>query len=146
MRFVSSFRPGVRCSNHAEQYYSRGDRDIFCFQIFGFIFIFFAAVPCCAFAFFVYTSTDIYIAYQIKKLSTAVVHYLGYVRTYVRHPRREWYDVASELTSELFFPETCRWDSWHHQVAGLQLRSFKNLNSIVGLCSLSHNLMHFFPP
>ena len=90
----------------------------FSFRIFRFHFHCFcggAAVPCCAFSF-------VHTACLNKKIST-----LSGVCTYARHvsersgrnrPRREAY-----MASKLFSPEACRRDSWHCQVASLQLQS-----------------------
>ena len=75
-----SFLTGARCSNQAENYFRRGTGIFFSSRIFRFHFTLFlrcccAAVPCCAFSFFVHT------AYRKNKLST-----LPGVCTYVRQP------------------------------------------------------------
>ena len=57
--------------------------------------------------------------------------------TYVRHPRREAY-----VASEQFFPEARRRDSWHYQVASLQLQSQKNVIINHGPQSIWHISMY----
>ena len=84
-------------------------------------------------------------AYQ-KKQRTALP---GVVCTYVRHvsersgrnrPRREAY-----VAPELYFPEAWRRDSWHNQVASLELQSKQKLYQVFshGPLSPPHNLMYF---
>ena len=114
---------GARCSSQAENYYMTGRGFVFFPFFFCFIFIVFAVLLRGAVLSLSYSS--IQQAYQKRKRITPPQVYM-----YARHvserrgrrrsgnrPRREAY-VASDLSS----PEAWR-DSWHCQVASLQLKS-----------------------
>ena len=143
------FSSGARCSNQAEYYFMRGRGFCFLPNFLRFYFHCFrgaATVPCCAFSF---VQPYIQQAYQKRKRIT-----LPRVCTYVRHvserrgrrtsgnrPRREAY-----VASELFSPEAWRQDSWHYQVASLQLTTIdleKNVFNHGPLSAWYSNLLYF---
>ena len=131
-----SFVTGVRCSNQTERYCMRGR--VFCFFFSKVSVSFFIFLRCCCavlcFLFLTYSN-------HIKKEYST----LPEVCTYVRYvSERMWRPSCSYVASELFFPRAWLRDSWHYQVASLQLQSSETIFNH-GPLSASHNLMDFFP-
>ena len=136
---VFIFSTGARCSNQTENDFMRG-RGFFLCPIFSVSFPLFLRCCCAVLGFLfraaVHTAS---IPKEEKDYPTSGMH-VGR-RTPSIRPRCE-----SFVASELFSPVAWRQDSWHYQVASLQLLSnMKKLYSIMDLCLLGIVVLCIFP-